>query len=140
MTSGDAQIIMSFDYGLRHIGVAVGQSLTQDSRGVGTLRAKNGKVDWSDLGQLVDIYKPSLCVVGLPLNMDDTESEMAGFARNFAGQLTHKTGLSVELVDERLTTREARAGFEEARQMGRAKTEHELAACLILSSWFDGSS
>ena len=132
--------VVAFDFGLRHIGVAIGQSVTQSAAGIGTVSAHAGKPNWRMLATLLEHYRPKLAVVGLPLNMDGSESDMAFQARQFADQLTHRLGLKVVLHDERLSTKAARAAMQEAKALGQASTEHELAACLILQSWLSERS
>ncbi len=68
-----------------------------------------------------------MLVVGLPLNMDDTESEMSLKARRFAEKMGRRFGIATELVDERLTSFAARAD--------RSDRPHEAAATLIAESW-----
>jgi len=137
MALAPAGFVMAFDYGLRHIGVALGQTVTANSRGIATINARQGKADWRAIVNLLDEYKPSQLVVGLPLNMDGSSSEMAERARAFGRQLARRSDLPMNFHDERLTTRAARSNFEEAKALGTAGTEHELAACLILNSWFE---
>jgi putative Holliday junction resolvase len=132
--------VMAFDFGLRHIGVALGQSLTGTARGVATLKAKNGKPDWRMVAKLLQEYAPQHLVVGWPLNMDDSTSDMAERAETFARTLGERSGLAVHLHDERLSSREAKASFEHARRMGQASSEHELAACLILAGWLEATA
>ena len=127
---------MGIDFGLKYVGVAIGQTLTCSARGIGTINARQGKPNWRDLNVLIAEYKPARVIVGLPLNMDSTQSEMAINATSFANKLANKTGLHVLMHDERLTTREAKAAFQNAKALGQAATDHELAACLILESWF----
>ena len=136
MATSSNGYVVAFDFGLRHIGVAVGQTITRTARGVATLNAHQGKPDWRALQALLDEYSPILAVVGLPLNMDDTRSEMAEAASRFAQQITKRCGLETQMHDERLSTRDARRSFADAKAMGIAASEHELAACLILESWF----
>ena len=127
--------VMAFDFGLRHIGVAIGQTITGTANGVATISANQGRPDWRQLNKLLQEYKPVHLVVGLPLNMDGSHSDMAGAAQEFANALQQRFGLAVDLHDERLSSRAAKASFEEAKDLGQANTEHELAACLILRSW-----
>ena len=135
MSAGIEGYVMAFDFGLRHIGVALGQALTSSGRGVATLTARQGKPNWPTVSQLLEDYAPGHLVVGLPLNMDGTPSDMALQAQRFAEQLARRSGLQVDLHDERLSTRAARSSFAEAQALGLARTEHELAACLILEGW-----
>jgi len=101
--------VIAFDFGLRHIGVAAGQTVTASASPLITLKARDGKPDWQALLDVVRPWRPQTLIVGLPLNMDDTESEMSERARDFAAALERRTGIPTVLVDERLTTREARA-------------------------------
>ena len=127
--------ILAFDFGLANIGVAAAQTLTRTARGVATLGARDGVPDWRAVHRLIEEYQPLALIVGLPLNMDGTESPMSETARQFAAKLADRFGLDCPLQDERLTSREAREGLEDARAAGVASTDHELAACLIAESW-----
>jgi len=128
--------IIAFDFGLKHTGVAVGQTITRTARGVTTLACRGGKPNWRTVATLFEDYKPVQVIVGLPLNMDDSDSVIVAPARAFAEQVTKRTKIPTVMHDERLTSKAAKAQFEEAKAMGLAATEHELAACLILESWF----
>ncbi len=118
---------MAFDFGMRHIGVAVGQFITRTANPLTTLSAVNGKPDWDRLGKLIDSWQPQSLIVGLPLNMDQTESEMCENARAFAAKLEHRYSLKVHMVDERLTTFEAKRIDPDGA--------HEIAAKLIAESY-----
>ena len=120
--------MLAFDFGLRYIGVACGQTITRTATSLTTLRARNGRPDWSELVALVESWRPVRLLVGLPLNMDDTESEMSARARTFARSLGQRTRLPVSLVDERLTTMEA-SDIDPADR-------HGVAAVLIAETWF----
>jgi putative Holliday junction resolvase len=122
-----ASVILAFDFGLKHIGVATGQTITRSASPLTTLVAKNGKPNWRQVAELVRQWRPDQLIVGLPLNMDDSESEMSRKARTFAHKLHQQTGVEVCLMDERLTS------FA-ARQIS-ADDNHALAASLIAESW-----
>ncbi len=125
--------LLGFDFGPRKIGVAVGQTITGSATPLTTLRSPRDRPDWKRIERLVREWRPSAAVVGLPYNMDDTETEIAPRARRFARQLEGRFGLEVHLVDERLTSIEAR------RQLGKGATSREvvdaMAAKLILETW-----
>jgi putative Holliday junction resolvase len=125
--------LLGFDFGARKIGVAVGQTITRSATPLTTLRSKRDKPDWERIEELVREWRPSTAIVGLPHNMDDTEATIAPRARRFARQLEGRFGLEVHLVDERLTSIEAR------RQLGKDATSLEvvdaMAAKLILETW-----
>lgn len=131
---------LAFDYGTRKIGVAVGQTVTGTATPLPELRARDGAPDWDALERLLREWKPRACVVGLPLNMDGTESDMSRRARRFANRLHGRYALPVHLMDERLSSREAREiGRHDAARAGRNADERRpvdsLAAQVILESW-----
>ncbi len=117
--------VLAFDFGLRHIGVACGQTVTGTASPLTTLPARDGTPDWPAVLEVIRGWQPVTLVVGLPLNMDDTESEMSARARRFAASLERRSGIPTVLVDERLTSRAARA------QNG----DHAVAAVLIAQTW-----
>ncbi len=128
---------LAFDYGTRNIGAAVGQSVTGNARELPPLRARDGVPDWHQVERLLKEWQPDYIVVGLPLNMDATESDFAARARRFGNRLHGRFGYPVRMHDERLTTREAKA---EARELGTPGSYAEnpvdsIAARLILESW-----
>lgn len=125
------EVILAFDFGLKHIGVAVGQSITRSASPLTTLAAKNGNPDWRAVNELVAHWRAAALVVGLPLNMDDTESEMSERARAFADALESRTGVAVILVDERLTS------F--AASQISSEDNHALAASLIAETYLNSS-
>jgi putative Holliday junction resolvase len=125
--------LLGFDFGPRKIGVAVGQTITGSASPLTTLRSRQRKPDWGRIEQLIKEWQPTAAVVGLPFNMDDTEAQLASAARRFARQVRGRFGMEVHLVDERLTSMEAR------HRLGRDATSLEvvdaMAAKLILETW-----
>ena len=140
--SNKHQTVIAFDYGLRQIGVAHGQTLTCNAEGISILKASDGVPNWDQTEALLLEWKPNLLLVGLPLNMDGSESELSRLARKFARRLQGRFNIDVLMVDERLTSQDAKSTLREAgseRQSGRidlTKIDH-LAAALILQSWLD---
>ncbi len=126
-------VLLGFDFGPRKIGVAIGQTITGSATALTTIRSRRNRPDWARIEQLVHEWQPQGAVVGLPFNMDDTESTGAPGARRFARQLKGRYGLEVYLVDERLTSLEA------SRRLGRGTASREaidaMAARLILETW-----
>ena len=136
--------LLAFDFGLKQIGVAYGQTLTKNANALSILKAQNGKPQWLEIDALITQWKPNLVLVGLPLNMDDTESELSARARKFARRLEGRFNVQVEMVDERLTSQEAKSIIRENSKRGSStedltKIDH-IAAALILQSWLDDSS
>ena len=130
---------MAFDFGLRQIGVAVGNCLLRTTQPLAIIRARDGVPDWSALEQLVQEWQPDLLVVGDPLNMDGSDSELCQRARKFARRLHGRLGLPVDLVDERLTSFEAKQSSRERGHKGdyRRQPVDSHAAELVLQSWLE---
>lgn len=134
-----AECVVAFDYGTRFIGVAVGQSVTRTASPLAAIPAKDGTPDWNRIEALLKEWQPQRLVVGLPLNMDGTPSDMSQRAEKFARRLHGRFGLPVEMCDERLSSFEAR-GEMLAQDRGnrdfRERGVDSLSARLILEDWF----
>lgn len=133
--------IMGFDFGTKRVGVAIGQTITQTARGLKTLDYESQATFWPSLDRLINEWRPQLLVVGLPFNMDGTEQWITDLARQFGDSLKQHTQLPVTYVDERLTTREARARVFEAGgyQALQDQAIDAVAAATILESWMGSS-
>ncbi|SDK57757.1 Holliday junction resolvase RuvX [Microbulbifer yueqingensis] len=134
---GKAVTALAFDFGTRSIGLAFGQSLTGSARELAPLPARDGQPDWDRVQRVIAEWQPHFLLVGLPLNMDGSESEFCARARKFSQRLHGRTGLPVELVDERLSTRAAK---EEAFERGHRGNYAEdpvdsIAARIFLEDW-----
>jgi len=131
--------VIAFDYGINQIGLAVGQTLTGSANGIDVLRARDGQPNWDQVQSVIETWRPSLLLVGLPLNMDGTESDFCGRARKFGRRLHGRFGLETLMVDERLSTREAKSRDRErsgkTRQNYRQDPIDNIAAQIILESW-----
>ena len=125
--------LLGFDYGPAKIGVAVGQTMTGTASPLETLRAIQQRPDWDGITRLITAWEPQELVVGLPYNMDDTEAEPADKARRFARQLEGRYHLKVHLVDERLTSIEAKNQLQ--RKPKNIEELDAIAAQLILETW-----
>lgn len=138
MPEGNNRRVMAFDFGTRRIGVATGQQLLGTGQPLTLLPAKDGIPDWDAIGHLLDEWKPDLVVVGLPLNMDDSENDMCARARKFGKRLHGRFHVPVEMIDERLTSFEAKGEVMTSggsRDFGRHGVD-DRAAVLILETWF----
>lgn len=133
-------VFIGFDFGLRRIGVAVGQRLTGCARPLSTLSAVNGIPDWRKITQLLSAWRPQALIVGLPTTIDGGELYTTGLAEAFAEKLRQVTLLPVHLVDERFSTVEAKSQLFEAggyRKLKKSEID-SLAACVILEQWLAG--
>jgi putative Holliday junction resolvase len=129
------QTLLAFDFGLRRIGVAVGQRVTGTANPLSTIRARDGRPEWNRIDRLIGEWQPDALIVGLPLNMDDSEQPLTARARRFGRQLAQRYGIPVIEVDERLSTRaawEARSGLTTFTTDGQID---KLAAAIILETW-----
>lgn len=127
--------VLAFDFGTKRIGVAYGQSLTGTAQALGVIPARDGIPDWRELETLVVQWQPDAFVVGLPYNMDDSESELLIRARKFGQRLEGKLHKPCYGIDERLSSFEARGELLRGESTGAVDS---LAARLILEAWFAG--
>ncbi|WP_439509680.1 Holliday junction resolvase RuvX [Marinimicrobium koreense] len=131
--------LLGFDYGLKNIGAATGQTLTGTATPQPPLRARDGVPDWSEVEALLREWQPELVLVGLPLNMDGTESELSARARKFANRIHGRFGVAVEMVDERLSSFEAKGEVMArggSRDYGKNPVD-SIAARLIVETYLN---
>ncbi|MCB1616221.1 MAG: Holliday junction resolvase RuvX [Pseudomonadales bacterium] len=131
--------VLCFDFGTRQIGVAIGQTVTGTASPLGVIKNHRQTINWDAITQAINEWKPSLLIVGLPLNMDGSKSDFCAQAERFSRQLNGRYGVPVELADERLSTFEAKsreASTGRHRKAGYASDPVDsLAAHCILESW-----
>lgn len=137
MKNDTQKTLLGFDFGMKRIGVAVGQTITQSARPLVTLNANQGVPQWEVLNKLIKTWQPDALVVGIPLNMDGTEQPLTQAAQAFSDALKERYELPVYGADERLSTKDARArlfdqGGYKALQNGQVDS---MAAQLILQNW-----
>ena len=107
------------------------------------MRARDGVPDWEQIARLIREWEPNVLVVGLPLNMDGSASDMSERAARFARRLNGRFQLPVETVDERLSTFEAK---QHLKSQGRTPSSYRddpvdsLAAALLLQTWLSSQS
>ena len=122
-------VVLGFDFGQKKIGLAVGQLITRTASPLGIIKARDGVPDWESLDKLVKKWAPTQLVVGLPLNMDASVSDMARAAEKFARRLEGRYHLEVCMMDERLSTFDARQRVQSEGDID------DIAASLILETW-----
>ena len=131
------ETVLAFDFGLKQIGIAFGQTITKQSTGIKIIKAKNGIPNWDEIKTIVEEWNPKTLIVGLPVNMDNSESEMSSLARTFAKDLKDRIHNSVKLMDERLSSREAKNKVKEfSKNFNTTKADH-IAAAFILQSYLN---
>jgi len=118
--------ILAVDFGLRRIGIAVGQSITGSASPLGVVRNSEEGPDFDSLRKLIDEWQPSLIVVGMPRHVDETPSDMTAHVECFIEEL-RRYDLPIETIDERNTSTEARAVLKNARAAGsRGRIKKEI--------------
>ena len=123
------ETLICFDFGEKKIGVAVGQTITGTATPLETVHVRNNKPDWNRIAKLIDQWRPTALVVGLPLNMDGTRQPMTELADAFARRLEERYHLPVHRADERLSTIEAK------HRLGDIENLDPVAAQIILEGW-----
>ena len=132
----NTDIILGFDFGMKYIGVAVGQGISKTATPIASLRSKDGIPDWDQVAILVKEWKPTQLIVGIPLNMDDTKQNITYCAQKFANRLGDYYKLPVQTVDERLSTWEAKQRMQSSRDYKDYEKINAMAAAILVEQWF----
>ena len=139
-----AQTVLAFDFGLKRIGLASGDTLTRHAAPRPAVASRSAGPDWEAIGREVRALAPGLLIVGAPYNADGTEGRLSPAVRRFAAELQRRFALPVEMVDERFSSLEASAALKSRRASGgrrRRVTRQAIdseAAAVILGRWFAG--
>ncbi len=136
---------MGVDFGLRKIGIAIGQSITQTATPLTRVYAKNGEPDWNEFDRLVKQWQPEAFVVGKPIDMDGTPCDIYEAVQGFCEKLTARFQKPCFQMDERLSSFEAGQHIAAQQRphkkaIERRKVIDSIAAKLILESWFRNPS
>jgi len=131
--------VLAFDFGERRIGVAVGEHLIHSANPLTTIDSESNEVRFTTITQLINEWQPKLLVVGLPLSLDGSETDVTQLCKKFARRLNGRFNLPVMLVDERYSSAEASQLLNETGIKGRAQKAmlDQVAAQTILGSYFD---
>jgi putative Holliday junction resolvase len=123
------ETLLAFDFGLKRIGVAVGNSLLRQAQALTVIQAASNEEKFGAIAKLVKEWQPGRCVVGLPRHPDGAEHEMTVRCRRFANQLQGRFGLATVLVDERYSSA--------VISQQRGELIDAQAAAIILQQYFD---
>ncbi|NKB46602.1 MAG: Holliday junction resolvase RuvX [Legionellales bacterium] len=131
-------VVLGFDFGMKRIGVAVGQTITDQARPLTTLTAIQGLPNWAEVDELIHQWQANALIVGIPTTVNNQVQYTTEAARQFAEQLRQQFHLPVHEVDERFSTVAARQQvFEHGGYSRLTKTEIDaVAAQLIIEHWF----
>jgi putative Holliday junction resolvase len=120
------RIILAFDFGLRRIGVAIGQNITQSASPLGVIANRDEGIDHVAIRALIDEWRPTEIVVGMPSHADGTRSDLADKIDEFIAELG-RYELNIDTVDERRTSIEAENILKKARAAGtRGRISKEM--------------
>lgn len=133
-------VILGFDFGMKYIGVATGQSITKTASPLTSIRATDGIPNWEEIALLIKTWKPTVLIVGIPLNMDDTPQLLTACATKFANRLKDKFKLPIHLVDERLSTWEAKQRLSVSTHNLSTKELLQInanSAAILIEQWLN---
>jgi putative holliday junction resolvase len=145
MPEKSVEAVLAFDFGLRRIGIAAGDTLTATAAPRRAALVTGTGPDWQTITREVDALKPHRLIVGAPYNVDGTPGALAPAARRFANELERRFKLPVSMVDERWSSLEANTALKARRASGgRRRIQREdidsAAAAVILERWLAGES
>lgn len=133
---------ISFDYGLRRIGVAVGNESLQTARPLTVVSNNNGTPDWASIDKLIATWQPAYIVLGWPLTLDGNEQAICTQIKGFAKRLRSRFSVEVHFTDERFSSIAAQDKIRQMRSSGQRRKRTQkgdidsVAAAIILESWF----
>ncbi|XAJ77727.1 Holliday junction resolvase RuvX [Buchnera aphidicola (Ceratovacuna keduensis)] len=128
---------ISFDYGTKNIGVAIGQKITNTGNILDSIKSKNKNINWKKIEKIIKLWNPKSIIIGLPLNMDGTEQKFTKQTKNFANKVSKKFNIKVHMHDERLSTVEAKSILFKKGFKNLTKNKiNSTSALIILESWF----
>lgn len=138
-TKVESGTVLAFDFGERRIGIAVGEHLINSANPLTTIDNESNEVRFAAITQLINEWRPKLLVVGLPLSLDGSETEVTQLCKKFARRLNGRFNLPVIMIDERYSSTEASQLLNETGIKGRAQKAilDQVAAQTILRSYFD---
>lgn len=138
------QFFLAFDYGKTQIGVAVGQLTSGTASPLAIIKAKDGQPNWQEIEDVIAEWKVKRIVIGWPLNMDGSESEMCVACKKFGQRVHGRFGVQVNYHDERLTSRSVKSDLVEMYRDGGKNLSLDkvdsVCAAVILQEWLSMQS
>ena len=131
--------VIGFDFGLKRIGLATGQTITGTATPLVTLQAVNQAPDWVSIAAHIQQWTPDALIVGIPYLLDGSESDLTRAARNFSKQLEQRFQLPVYTIDESLSSYAAETHLKEDLKITKHNKQEvdKMAAALIVQSWLN---
>ena len=140
------QTILAFDFGLKRIGIASGDTVTSTAGPRPAINNTANGPDWQAITREIQSLQPHLLIVGAPYNADGSPSHIATAANGFAAELERRFGLPVKRVDERFSSLQANERLKAQRASGERKRRirrediDSVAAAVILERWLAGET
>ena len=131
MSGGRTLTLLAFDYGVKRVGVATGNTLTRQAQPLRTIAAE-GEARFQQIGKLIAEWQPDALVIGVPFHPDGQPHENTVRARKFGRQLHGRFGLAVHEVDERYSTTEAHSAG--------ASDLDAASAAILLQQYFNATN
>ncbi|QCI19545.1 Holliday junction resolvase RuvX [Buchnera aphidicola] len=128
--------ILAFDFGIKKIGVAIGQTITNTATILNPIQAKNGVPERNSLKKIFKEWNPKYVIIGLPLNLNGKKQKITYKTIKFAKYIRENFLVNIELHDERFTTVEAKLQLiHKYKKKSLIKKIDSLSAVIILESW-----
>lgn len=138
--------IIAIDFGLKRIGIAIGNSLTNNAQPLTTIITDKPYEIPNELIDIIKEWRPHKLIMGMPYNADGSEAKIAKNIKRFASLLSEKLSMPVEFIDESFSSHEATRQLKHLRQSGaRSKRVNKAdidkaAAAVMLQRWMDEST
>jgi putative holliday junction resolvase len=113
--------ILAFDFGEKRIGIATGETMLKVAHPLTTIEAEENDIKFAQISSIIQEWRPSLLVVGLPTHMDGESHTLTQLSKKFAQRLEGRFNLPVTMIDERLSSAEAAQNLHAAGIKGRAQ-------------------
>ncbi len=146
LSPAPAQVVLAFDFGLRRIGIASGDTVSGRAAPLGAVTVPSGGIDWHPIERAIAQFRPHLLVVGVPRHADGTASTLSPATDRFAAALAERTGLPVARTDEFASSIEAAAELRQLRASGQRRRRVQradidgAAAAIILERWLNAAA
>ena len=137
------EVYIAFDYGLKKTGVAIAQSITKTASPLLSLKMNNGEPDWEDIDSIFENFKPNCAIFGLPTTQINESNSLAKRINNFSSKIEKRYEISIEFINEHLTSKIAKDKLKEQRQEGILLRQikkgqiDSMAAAIILQEWMN---
>lgn len=128
--------ILGFDFGLKYIGVALGQSITKTSSPLDTIIVKNEKYKWKIINNIILNWRPLAIIIGKPSITDHNNFKFVLEIDKFSRRLECKFNIPIYFVDETLSTWEAKSCFISKKNKNYFKKINAISAAIIVEQWF----